>query len=100
MKRTTGGSAGAVAAGVERRERVEAGELAQQQELQDAQAQRVREPAEPEHRADVGQRQRGAGSKPSAAVIRANSAPVRLHAAHSVGSWPNSVWLVSVRKSP
>ena len=46
-------------AGVEGRERVEAGVLAQQQELQDAQAQGVRQPAVPEHRADGVQGQRG-----------------------------------------
>ena len=40
------------------------------------------------------------GPKPSAVVIRANSAPVRLNAAHSVGWWPNSVCAASVRKSP
>ena len=57
MNRMTGG----VGARIEGRERVEAGGLAQQKELEDAQAQRVREPAEPEQRADVGERQRGAG---------------------------------------
>ena len=41
-----------------------------------------------------------AGPKPREPAIRANSAPVRLHAAHSVGWCPNRVWLVSARKSP
>ena len=41
-----------------------------------------------------------AGPKPSAVVIWANSAPVRLNAAHSVDWWPNSVCAASVSTLP
>ena len=39
-------------------------------------------------------------SKPSALAISANSALVMLQAAHSVGSWPKTVCVGSLRKSP
>ena len=63
MNRITGGSAGAAGLGSSGANGSRPGALAQRQEFQHAQAERVREPAVPEQRADVAERQRGAGAE-------------------------------------